>query len=296
MKRRHLFGLFLLIGLAFLSACSIANNETKSIPNDEKANSNVNSYDLDNLYRELAGNVMSPKMLKHSDQFERQISFVAKAKGEARQVESKDETLNGEWYISVFLMRNQQTSIYLNLSAIKKEDWPKQDDIIRIKGSPIGYLYTSFNNERLDLLDVEAKSIEVLSLKNTDIPDSKVVETMHYKIEFTNTDIITDVYKEPSLVVYYNFKNKRKYMAVSPLKTYVVFKQNNEVLQTTILDSNNEKLDSKALNRDTLEAGEEMPYYEAFKLIDTDNPVRLYVYDDEYNLLNCTEIAIVDEI
>ncbi|WP_375179158.1 DUF5067 domain-containing protein [Enterococcus rotai] len=298
MKNRYLVGLFLLMGLFLLGACSMITDEKGSVSETSNTKKNGAADKVkknDKLYGELARNVASPEMLKHSEQFNQTIHFVAQVEGEPQQIESKDDTLNGEWYISVFLMRNRNTPMYLNLSAIKKENWPKNGDILRIKGTPIGYLYTSFNNERLNLLDVEAKTIETIEFQDEDVPANKIIETEQYKIELTNTDILSDTFEEPCLLIYYNFKNKGEFRAISPLKTYFTFSQKNEVLATTILSSDNEQLDSKALNRGALEAGEEMLYYEAFKLVDTTTPVNLSVYDDEYNRLNYVEISVKRE-
>lgn len=283
MKRRYLVGLFLLIGLVLLNACSISHTPKSNAPK-----STLNK--IEELYGELSSNANSPKMLKYSDQFNQKITFVAQVDGEPLQVKSKDDTLDGEWYVSVFLMRNRNTPMYLNLSSIKKESWPKNGDILRIDGIPIGYLYTSYNNERLDLLDIKANAIERLDLKKADVPSTKIMETEQYKVEIIGSDILSDTFDDPSLVVYYTFKNKKDYTATSPIRTYFFFSQKEKQLEVTILDDDNKKLNSKALHRDTLESGEEMLYYEVFKLLDAESTVDLNVYDDEYNLLNTIKI------
>ncbi|MGX7245708.1 DUF5067 domain-containing protein [Enterococcus quebecensis] len=299
MKRKRLLALFLLTGVGVLAACSAFSNVKKNVPETSHTEKKVNSdsamrslKEKEKLYDDLASNANSPKMLKYSDQFKQKISFVAQVEGEPKQVKSKDDSLNGEWYVSVLLMRNKNTPIYLNLSDIKKKNWPKNDDILRIEGTPIGYLYTSYNNERLDLLDMKASALEVVNVKNESVSSDKVIETNQYKVEITAIDLLQDAFEDPSLVVYYNFKNKKGYRSVSPLKNYFYFSQKKKRLETTILNVNNNQLDSKAINRDTLEPGEEMLYYEAFKLLDLEEKVYLDVFDDEYNLLNTLELSV----
>ncbi|MGX7148508.1 DUF5067 domain-containing protein [Enterococcus ureasiticus] len=297
MKRKGLLWFFFLIGIVSTSACSMFNktkSEFETVNSDktvESSSSMASAKEKEERYNELSRNANSPKIIEHSKQFNQDISFVAKVEGEPKQIESKDETLNGQWYISIFLMRNRATPIYLNLSDIKKETWPKNGDILRITGTTIGYLYTSYKNERVDLLDIKAKKIKTLTPKNTDVPKSSTIETDQYRVEITETDTLLDAFGESSLVIYYNFKNKKESASIPPLRTYFFFSQKNEYLKNTIL-GDLDRLNPKALNRDPLEPDGEMLYYETFKLLNEETPIHLAVYDDEYNLLNTLEIAV----
>lgn len=297
MKQKGLLWIIFLIGIGSTTACSMMNktkSEAERHYSDQtmpSTSSSTSVKEKEELYNELSRNANLPKLVEHSTQFEQDISFVAKMEGDPKQVESKDDTLDGQWYGSIFLMRNRNTPIYLNLSSIKKENWPKSGDILRIKGTPIGYLYTSYKNERVDMLDIKAKKLEIISYDNKDVTKSDTIETDQYKVEITETDILRDVFDEPTLVIYYNFKNKKDITSIPPLRTYFFFRQNGEYLKSTILGEL-DKLNPKALNKDTLEPNGEMLYYEIFKLPNEEIPVNLEVYDDEYHLLNTLEIAV----
>lgn len=297
MKRKGVFWLVVLIGIGSVSACSIINKnssktDTHYLDKTIGLSSSKNSVKKkEELYSELSRNANSPKLVEYSTQFNQDINFIARMEGEPQKIESKDDTLNGQWYASIFLMQNRNTPIYLNLSDIKKEVWPKNGDILRIIGMPIGYLYTSYKNERVDLLDIKAKELKILPLENKSVPQCDTIETEQYKVEITETDILPDAFKDPCLIIYYNFKNKKESTSIPPLRTYFFLSQNDENLKTTIL-GNLDRLNPKALNRDSLEPNGEMLYYEAYKLVDEETPVRLEGYDDEYNLLNTLEIAV----
>jgi hypothetical protein len=289
-RKKWLLALLLLFGITSVAGCSTINRYIKK--NDKATITSTSLMNQEKLYSELSRNANYPKMLKHSEHFNKEQTFIIKISESPSQLESKDETLNGEWYVPAFLMRNQDVPIYLNLSSIKQELWPKTDEIVKITGTPIGYLYTSYNNERLDLLDVKVKRIERVKGINKKVSAEKIIETDQYRVEFTGTDTLLDTFGDPSLIVYYNFKNKKEFASISPLKTFFNFSQNEEVLERTILDGDNKILDSKALQNDVLEPDEEMLYYVALKLKDTSRPVVVRVYNDEYRLLNELELLV----
>ncbi|GGC83426.1 DUF5067 domain-containing protein [Enterococcus wangshanyuanii] len=290
MKNKWLLTFFLSLELLSITACTTTINRTQY---DEKPKVMQNSSTVqEQLYGELSNLVSFPKQIKRSDLFNQKISFVVRAQGEPYQMNSKDTTLNGVWYIPVFLMRNQKIPIYLDLSNIKKEQWPKDGEILKVDGLPIGYLYTSYKNERLDLLDIQAQTIQKVVHSKKKVTTKQIIETQMYKIEFTGTDHFLDSFNEANMIVYYNFKNKKQHAAISPLKTYFQFSQNDEVLEPTFIPWDNELLDPKAINRDSLESGEEMLYYEVYKLKNEETPLIVRTFDDEYALLNELEMSI----
>lgn len=290
MKNKWLLTVFVLLELFSITACSTPINH---VQDDGKTKViKDSSITQEQLYGELSSLVSFPKQIKMSDFFNKKISFVVKAQGEPYQIESKDKTLNGVWYIPVFMMRNPKKPIYLDISTIKKEQWPKDGEVLKVDGVPIGYLYTSYQNERLDLLDIKAQKIKKVVDSEKEVAAKQIVETQTYRIEFNGVDSLLDSFNEASMIVYYNFKNKKQHAAISPLKTYFQFSQNNEVLEPTFISLDNELLDPKAINRDSLESGEEMLYYEVYKLKNEEIPVIVRTFDDEYTLLNELEMPI----
>ncbi|MGG5343981.1 DUF5067 domain-containing protein [Enterococcus sp. AZ192] len=290
MKNKWLLTVFVLLELLSMTACSTPINHVQDDGKPKVIKDS--SIAQEQLYGELSSLVSFPKQIKMSDFFNKKISFVVKAQGEPYQIESKDKTLNGVWYIPVFMMRNPKKPIYLDVSTIKKEQWPKDGEILKVDGVPIGYLYTSYQNERLDLLDIKAQKIKKVVDSEKEVATKQIIETQTYRIEFNGVDSLLDSFNEASMIVYYHFKNKKQHAAISPLKTYFQFSQNNEVLEPTFILLDNELLDPKAINRDSLESGEEMLYYEVYKLKNEEIPVIVRTFDDEYTLLNELEMPI----
>ncbi|MGC6767268.1 DUF5067 domain-containing protein [Enterococcus sp. LJL128] len=237
------------------------------------------------IYENLANYAGMPKMIAYSEIIDETITFVAQMRGEPEEIISSDETLNGQWYIPVYLMRNRDTPIYLNISNIQKEKWPKNGDILQITGKPVGYLFTVHNNERVDVLDIEVSELKVHLTDSEKAADGKIIETDTYKITLIDTAVINDSFERLTLILYYNFKNKKEVNAVPPIRTYFFFKQEEE-LTANFLAREHESLNPSALNYEVLEPNVELLYYTAVLLSNQNEPVELTVYDDEYNLLS----------
>lgn len=245
----------------------------------------VASQSKEELYSILHMYASNPQLITQATIFEQQITFVAKVSGESMEIESPDTTLAGKSYVAVYLLRNQSLPIYLNISMIEREHWPQDGDLLRITGIPTGYLYAVHENQRINILDIEAMSIEQQT-STTNVTAEKMIETNEYKITIADTEILYDAFDNQTMIIYYTFKNKKASIAASPIKTYFFFSQGGEQLTHTVLADHNEALDPSALSIELLEPGTELLYYSALKLIKQDMPVEMRVYDDEYTLLN----------
>lgn len=304
MSKKYLLGLvfIFILGMIVNSCFLFRQSDLRDITtNDSVAKSTQTILDSDQkesefqmnneLYSNLYTYVNNPQLITQSGMFEQEISFVAQMKGSPMKIDSPEETLDGEWYISVYLLRNQKKPLYVNVSLIEKEAWPKDGDVLSISGKPVGYLYAIHENERINVLDIDGTDIKKRTHTIPPITEG-TIETMDYKITITDMVVVPDSFDNKALIIYYTFKNKKNSTAISPIRTYFFFTQGKEQLSHTILADQSDKLDPMALKDEALEPDTELLYYAALHLIEEKMPVNITVYDDEYNLLSRQELSL----
>ena len=244
------------------------------------------------FYSRFSALVGSADGVGNSDFLNKELNFVAQIGGDPEQSENGDESLKDQWYVPVYLLRNPRNPIFLNVTNIPKEEWPKSGDVVRIKGKLVGYLYSTYENEKINMLDIDAKAIEKVTIDEASIPATTTIDTELYKITITSTALLYDDFDDPNLVVYYNFDNKQETSERPPVDTYFFFMQGETRLDHSIFIDAEEGLDPKAIHNQYIEPGFELLFYEAFPLETLDMPVSLTVYDDEYTPLTRVEIPI----
>ncbi|WP_321385173.1 DUF5067 domain-containing protein [uncultured Enterococcus sp.] len=296
MNKKYLLGLIaLFIVITTINKYDLFRNQSETLDVSEVSTTesseigdeliDIASQSKEELYSILHTYASNPQLITQATIFEQPITFVAEMRGESMEIESTDTTLAGKSYVAVYLLREQSTPIYLNISMIERKSWPQDGDLLRITGVPTGYLYAVHENQRINILDIEAVSIEQQT-STTNVTAEKIIETNEYKITIADTEILYDAFDNQTMIIYYTFKNKKASIAASPIKTYFFFSQGGEQLTHTVLADHNEALDPSALSIELLEPGTELLYYSALKLIKLDMPVEMRVYDDEYTLLN----------
>ncbi|MGL4695642.1 DUF5067 domain-containing protein [Enterococcus larvae] len=304
MNKRYLLGLLTLfiVGTAINSYWMLHNSAASITPSDSSEAEVLEGSDEqveqsiqinEDIYDDLYTYVSNPQMISQAVIFEQELSFVAEVRGEAMEIESPDDSFVGEWYVTVYLLRDQDTPIYLNISSLEKEDWPQDGDVLKITGKPVGYLYAAYENKRMDVLDMKAVSLEE-KRSSTQAAAKETIETDDYKITITDTAVLYDSFDDQTLIIYYTFKNKKSTIAASPIRTHFFFTQGENRLAHTILADSNDQLDSLALKNDLLEPNTELLYYAALKLVEEETPVEMTVYDDEYNVLSMLELAVTE--
>ncbi|MBP1046936.1 DUF5067 domain-containing protein [Enterococcus sp. BWM-S5] len=304
MNKRYLLGLLTLfiVGTAINSYWMLHNSAASITPPDsseaevsERSDEQVEqSIQInEDIYDDLYTYVSNPQMISQAAIFEQELSFVAEVRGEAMEIESPDDSFVGEWYVTAYLLRDKDTPIYLNISSLEKEDWPQDGDVLKITGKPVGYLYAAYENKRMDVLDMKAVSLEE-KRSSTQAAAKETIETDDYKITITDTAVLYDSFDDQTLIIYYTFKNKKSTIAASPIRTHFFFTQGENQLAHTILADSNDQLDSLALKNDLLEPNTELLYYAALKLAEEETPVKMTVYDDEYNVLSMLELAVTE--
>ncbi|WP_086350116.1 hypothetical protein [Candidatus Enterococcus clewellii] len=232
MSKKYLLGLvfIFILGMIVNSCFLFRQSDLRDITtNDSVAKSTQTILDSDQkesefqmnneLYSNLYTYVNNPQLITQSGMFEQEISFVAQMKGSPMKIDSPEETLDGEWYISVYLLRNQKKPLYLNVSLIEKEAWPKDGDILSISGKPVGYLYAIHENERINVLDIDGTDIKKRTHTIPPITEG-TIETMDYRITITDRVVVPDSFDNKTLIIYYTFKNKKNSTAISPIRTF----------------------------------------------------------------------------
>lgn len=290
MKKKWLIGLMLTLSVATFSGCSTGKPQEEGSTKTSEKTSEVSRSEKEQLYIDLSYYGKNPDIM-NSTSLNGTLDFVARVGGEVEKL-TFDEKPGEQPYVPVLLARDLDTPLYLNLSKLKEENYPAVGDVIEIKGEVLGYIYSTYENERINVLDIEAKEIKTLAMETENIPASDTIETENYKVVIKETELLYDSFENPKLVVYYTYKNKTELSSLPPVSTFFDFIQKDVWLETSIMSSMIEGIDGNALSSDSTEPGDEMLYFIIVSLENIDDPVSLEVYTDEYQCINTLEIPI----
>ncbi|MFV0394274.1 MAG: hypothetical protein ACK5LC_07750 [Coprobacillaceae bacterium] len=216
------------------------------------------------------------------------ITFTAfVASEESFVMESDDADINGDSYIIVYIARNVNNFILLNLQDVK--DVPAYGSIVTVEGKVDGYIYSTDEDGKQEALNIIAKSIENAPESDVKVNNSDTYTATDgdYKVTFKALQAAQGTFDITYAILYYDYEAIEKSIFSTIDELYVY--QGDTLLDSNMFTTSFDEgiIDSSATATNTsLNAGEKAYVYCTYSgLIDTTTPLTLEAYDDDFNLI-----------
>ena len=247
------------------------------------------------FYSELSYLMSYPEELEEYLQqgyIEENVDFIAKVSSEIVTMDFGENNGGSQKYMHVVISREEEDTILVNVSRIKQTF--AIGDTINIQGKFNGYLYEIIDNEKVNILDVEAEQIKQITPKtctttNTQFKIDNTQEKGLY--EFKRATITSGTFNNV-IVLYFDYTNLGDTNQYADID-YFKFRQDESTLELNIFDVEAE-LGADVLKYEPwieVAPGKTASYYAVLSLEDvtipvSEAPLKVLHIDDAYNCVN----------
>ncbi|MFV0352891.1 MAG: hypothetical protein ACK5JF_11390 [Oscillospiraceae bacterium] len=252
--------------------------------------------DPEEVYQALEYLITIPTSTETHSITGKKITFTATALTDPEQYDFDEEDGGTQTYVYACIEREHDYVFLLNVDALDTP--PAAGDVFSVSGSVEGYIYSTVDNSREEILDVFAKEITMLTPNYDNYYTNSNVDVGQYTYTFRDAYLTSDT-MGPAVVLYYEFTNNSNDDAKPDLDRFYI--DQNEVTMGFSNFPVSLELDPGALSdgmmpEDT-KAGSTTLYYTILTLdVDvTADPLEIFFYDDDFNLKNLVTVPVIAE-
>lgn len=215
----------------------------------------------------------------------REVEFTAYLASNDEVMESEETDINGKKYAVVYIQRNMDHAILVQIEGLK--DIPEVGSIVDIKGKVDGYIYGTDQGERIEELHVLASSVKVHKETKVDVNKTDTVKIDHGELKFTKGKYV-DNDGQTNLVVYAEAKNSDA-TVFSPMSQIYVYQGDTFLSPVMTTSSYLDKVDANVLDGSgivDISKGEKSIIFVAYEgMSDTTTPITIEMYNDQFDLV-----------
>lgn len=277
----------LLLSVGMLAGCSLVSGTMEKVDD-------LTSKDED-IYEKLSSGIISPTNLTTDDRIAKKMTFTA-AIGESFKMESDDEEINDKMFLTVFISRQPDKPILVQVDKLK--DYPKEG-YVKITGKAVGSIYYNTNSGQEDYLHVQASKIEAFEPKEKKSPKSgSYVNKDGVKYTFKEAKLVQDD-DQKKVVVIYEIDSKKVDDTVKILSRIngekVILYQGDDYLEEVDRTVNIEDFNgaSDILNQiSTIEPGTAATTFIAYEAVNEEKEIYVCDYNDDFELIYEEKITV----
>lgn len=239
-------------------------------------------------YEKLSNAIVSPSGSQAADLDGNSYTFDMMITSEVFTMESDEADLNGKKYVAGVISREFSTQFCLNVEDIKEV--PEVGTVVTVKGKVDGYIYSTSDSGKEEVLNIVAKSMEKKKVEEKKVDKKNTTKSLDglETYTFKRAQITTDTFGESRVVIYYDIKISNDSIVSSMKLDGLQLTQGETYLEPEFPAIGLEGVDESAMEAKPggLDKGEKGLVYTTYSgNADTTTPITIRGYDDEFSLI-----------